>query len=365
MRKIITRHKIKNTDSNFEAKEDFINNYENQNILLNNNLSTKKSIINKTHNKLKKGSILLVVLIVIAASTTMTLFMHEKAMNAFGTVNTLQSEYQGAIYAMTAIQALEMAFMIDQNNYDGQDELWNLIPPIAVGNGFLNISIKPLNAKLPLAPLGSKPDPTNIEETEKLKKYELALTKILEKHELKTVQIHELKSWLGSGFQNYQRIDEYGKPYSMKGRPLETLAELAYVPTFEYAFNKISKYVSIGESGEDKDKVNINFADGEVIATLVPELSGYVDEIVEKRVKEPFTDTSAIWKLISGGSQNNDSAELLNKINKFLTVKSSMFYVKLELEIGTDSFFFHLLVKRENQKVKPLKYIEGYNVDYF
>lgn len=360
MKKIITRYKNKNSDQNLDYNS--INNEVFNNDSYNNINISKFSNIN---NKFRKGSILLVVLIVIAASTSITLFMHEKAMNAFGTVTTLQSEYQGAIYAMTAIQALEMAFIIDQNDYDGKDELWNTIPPIAVGNGFLNITISPLNAKLPLSPLGVKVDPTNMEESERIRRYETAFTEILDKYELKNVQLYELKSWMGSGFENYQKVDEYGKEYSVKGKPLETLAELAYIPTFDFAFNKISKYVSIGEEGENKDKVNVNFADADVIKTLVPEISNSVEEIIKKRDEEPFTDTSAIWKLVSGGGQSGDSADLLNTINKYLTVKSSMFHVKIELEVGTDSFFYHLLVKRENKKVKPIKYIEGYNVDYF
>ena len=63
---------------------------------------------------MKQGSILVTVLIIIAACTTLVLFIHEKTMTAFGSVITLQNDYQGAIYAMTAVEALEMAFQYDE-----------------------------------------------------------------------------------------------------------------------------------------------------------------------------------------------------------------------------------------------------------
>ncbi len=49
----------------------------------------------------------------------------------------------------------------------------------------------------------------------------------------------------------------------------------------------------------------------------------------------------------------------------YLDVKSSLFYIKLELNIGDDNIYYHLLVQRNGSNVTPIKYIEGNNIEYF
>ena len=146
--------------------------------------------LNQNAHLLGQMSLILVtVLIIIAACTTLVLFIHEKTMNAYGTVISLQNDYQGAVYAMTAVEALEMAFKYDEETYDSSSDIWAQIPPIPLDNGFMTVYIKPLNAKVPLAGLVSS--------DEKLKeRTENAVTTLLSELELTESNIYDLNRLL-------------------------------------------------------------------------------------------------------------------------------------------------------------------------
>ncbi|MDE7034221.1 MAG: general secretion pathway protein GspK, partial [Mucispirillum sp.] len=205
------------------------------------------------NKNMKKGSILVTVLIIIAACTTLVLFIHEKTMNAYGTVITLQNDYQGAIYAMTAMQALEMAFQYDEETYDSSSDIWAQIPPIPLDNGFMTVYMTPLNSKVPLAGLVSN--------DEKLKeRTENAVTALLSELELTESDIYDLKIWVGSSDPTGERFDENSAPYSAKSSQLQTLAELAFIPSFKDEYKKLTHYVSIAG---DSNKINLNMASAE------------------------------------------------------------------------------------------------------
>lgn len=302
------------------------------------------------NNNMKKGSILVTVLIIIAACTTLVLFIHEKTMNAYGTVINLQNDYQGAIYAMTAVEALEMAFQYDEETYDSSSDIWAKIPTIPLDNGFLTIYMQPLNSKVPLAGLVSKDE--NLR-----KRTEEALTKLISELELTESDIYELQTWVGSSDPTGERFDENSAPYSVKSSQLQTLAELALIPSFKNEYKKLTPYVSIAGDG---NKINLNMASAEVIKAYVPELEPYVEEIISTRETEPFKDISAIYQLMGSAMQDEYS-----KILPYIDVKSSLFYIKLELNIGDDNIYYHLLVQRNGTNVSPIKYIEGNSIDYF
>lgn len=302
------------------------------------------------NKNMKKGSILVTVLIIIAACTTLVLFIHEKTMNAYGTVITLQNDYQGAIYAMTAMKALEMAFQYDEETYDSSSDIWAQIPPIPLDNGFMTVYMTPLNSKVPLAGLVSN--------DEKLKeRTENAVTALLSELELTESDIYDLKIWVGSSDPTGERFDENSAPYSAKSSQLQTLAELAFIPSFKDEYKKLTHYVSIAG---DSNKINLNMASAEVIKAYVPELEPYVEDIISTRETEPFKDVSAIYQLMGSAMQDEYS-----KILPYIDVKSSLFYIKLELNIGDDNIYYHLLVQRNGKNVSPVKYIEGNSIDYF
>lgn len=302
------------------------------------------------NNNMKQGSILVTVLIIIAACTTLVLFIHEKTMTAFGSVITLQNDYQGAIYAMTAVEALEMAFQYDEENYDSEQDVWAQIPTIPLDNGFMTVYIKPLNAKVPLAGLVSN-DEKLMERTE------TAVSQLLSELNLTEPDIEELKTWVGSSDPTGERFDENSAPYSAKSSQLQTLAELAFIESFKNEYKKLTPYVSIAG---DNNKINLNLASAEVIKAYVPELEPYVEDIISTREAEPLKNVSALYEIMGAAMQDEYS-----KILPYIDVKSSLFYIKLELNIGDENLYYHLLVQRNGSSVTPVKYIEGNNIDYF
>ena len=302
------------------------------------------------NNNMKQGSILVTVLIIIAACTTLVLFIHEKTMTAFGSVITLQNDYQGAIYAMTAVEALEMAFQYDEANYDSEQDVWAQIPTIPLDNGFMTVYIKPLNAKVPLAGLVSS--------DEKLReRTETAVSQLLSELNLTEPDIEELKTWVGSSDPTGERFDENSAPYSAKSSQLQTLTELAFIESFKNEYKKLTPYVSIAG---DNNKINLNLASAEVIKAYVPELEPYVEDIISTREAEPLKNVSALYEIMGAAMQDEYS-----KILPYIDVKSSLFYIKLELNIGDENLYYHLLVQRNGSSVTPVKYIEGNNIDYF
>ncbi len=302
------------------------------------------------NKNMKKGSILITVMVVITACTSLALFINEKSLAAYGTVISLQNDYQGAIYAMTAIEALEMAFQYDEASYDAADDIWMQIPTIPLDNGFMTITMKPLNAKVPMAALNSKDE--NIKE-----RAQNALSELMRELEITEPDIYELLTWIGASDPTGERFDENGAPYSMKSAQLQTLAELALLPSFQTEYKKLIPYISIAGDG---NKINVNLASKEVINAYVPELAPYTDQIISTRETEPFKDVSAVYNIMGAAMQDEYS-----KILPFIDVKSSLFYIKIELNIGDDNIYYHLLVQRNGSSVSPLKYIEGNNIDYF
>ena len=271
-------------------------------------------------------------------------------MNAYGTVITLQNDYQGAIYAMTAVEALEMAFQYDEETYDSSSDIWAQIPPIPLDNGFMTVYMIPLNSKVPLAGLVSS--------DEKLReRTENAVTTLISELDLTESDIYDLKTWVGSSDPTGERFDENSAPYSAKSSQLQTLIELAFIPSFKDEYKKLTPYVSIAG---DNNKINLNMASAEVIKAYVPELEPYIEDIISTRETEPFKDVSAIYQLMGSAMQDEYS-----KILPYIDVKSSLFYIKLELNIGDDNIYYHLLVQRNGTNVSPVKYIEGNSIDYF
>ena len=171
------------------------------------------------NKNMKKGSILVTVMVVVTACTSLALFINEKTLAAYGTVISLQNDYQGAIYAMTAIEALEMAFQYDEASYDAADDIWTQIPTIPLDNGFMTITMKPLNAKVPMATLNSKDEDVKERATN-------ALNELMRQLEITEPDIYELLTWVGASDPTGERFDENGAPYSMKSAQLRTLAEL-------------------------------------------------------------------------------------------------------------------------------------------
>ncbi len=300
--------------------------------------------------KQRKGAILITALIIIAVCTTAALYLHESAMSSFASVVKLQTEYQGAIYAMTVSEAVDLLFKYDDANYDGVNDIWNTSIPIPVEKGFLTIYVKPLNSKFPINALA------NDNETER-ERYEQAFDVLMSDLEIDNYDLDELLSWLGSGYPSVDRYDENNGPYSMKGAAIDTLAELAYVPSFANIYRELSQYVSIG--GVDY-KINMNLADEDLIVAILPELTPYIADIISAREDEEFKNVSDIYQAMGGVAQ-----DVYSSILPFVDVKTTLYYAKIELNVNDENTYYHVLYSRSGSSARAIKYIEGGSIDYF
>jgi len=302
-------------------------------------------------NNYRQGSILITVIIVISISMTLAIYIFEHATKSYGIVLSQQNEYQGAIYAMTVTKALEQVFEYDNTaRSDGPGDVWNLIPPIPVDNGFLTITLTPVNAKFPINSLAN--DNEEIRD-----RYAAALDILLNDNNMSPDIRYDIESYLGTGTLNSERIDTSSSPYNYKGAKLSSLAEAYYITSIGDDYNQLTEFVSLGDPNS---KINLNFVSREIMVAIIPELEPFADAIIEAREESDLTDVSEIYNIIGIGSQDVYTLAL-----NFFDVKSVYIYAKLELTIGDDTKFYHVLYNKNEKKVTPIKYIEGGSIDYF
>lgn len=301
-------------------------------------------------NKLRQGSILITVIIVVSISITLATYIYEQAIKSYGVVLSQQNEYQGAIYAMTVIKALEVIFEYDTTRSDGPGDVWNLIPAIPVDNGFLTITLRPINAKFPLNSLAN--DNEEIRD-----RYARALDILLSDNNMSSDIRYDIESYLGTGNPTSERIDTSSSPYNYKGAKLSSLAEAYYITSIGDNFNQLTEFVSMGDPNS---KINLNFVSREIMVAIIPELEPFADAIITAREESDLTDVSEIYNIIGIGSQDVYTTTL-----NFFDVKSIYMYAKLELTIGDNTQFYHVLYNKNGNKVTPIKYIEGGSIDYF
>ncbi|WP_022852200.1 general secretion pathway protein GspK [Limisalsivibrio acetivorans] len=302
----------------------------------------------------RRGSVLVFVLIFISFAVSVVLFMHERSGESLAETASLQEEYQTSIFAMTAVEAIRELLEDDGNNYDDAGEDWGLLPMIPIPGGYVSISIKPLNGRLNLNMLDEEQD----EEGERIL---AGCVHILEELDINADTCAMIKDWLDTdsemtaGGEESFRYDAEGKEYLTKNGALETLHELRYINRAGEHYGELAQYFTIGGDS----KVNLNFVSEEVLAGAVPALEPYAGDIIKYREQHVYKDVSNI----------REAAEIPDDIYndnlKYLSVKSSLFYVKTEVTLGENSRFYHVLLQRNGKKTKLLKYIEGTDAPFF
>ncbi len=300
--------------------------------------------------KLKEGSVLISVIIIIAVALSLVIVVYERTTSSYSSVVKQQYEYQKAIYSVTAVEALKSLFKYDNTRYDGQTDIWNAVPPIPIQDGFLTITITPVNAKFPINGLANANE-------EIRDRYADAFRTLLEEKELPIDIVDDTLSYLGTGYLNAALVDESSSPYGYRGGKLQSLAEAFYIPAIGVEFNKVAEFASMGDPN---GKVNLNFASREVIVALIPELEPYVDAIITARDENDLEDVSDVYELMGGSSQDTYNTAL-----NFFDVKSQYFYVKIEIIIQDDISYYHILFDKNGTNASIIKYIEGGSIEYF
>jgi type II secretory pathway component PulK len=300
------------------------------------------------------GSVLLTVLVVIAFSLGVGIAAFERAGGAYREVVDRQGDTQGAIYAASALKVAQYLMGRYNSSYDATDSLWTFIPPLPVNNGFVTITIQAADGRLPINSLAETDD-------NKSKRIRDAFEKLFTDLQY-TDQWKLLRDWVSpaeavplSAEIISTEFNREGSPFTAKHAPLNSLYEIRLIPGMPKIYKELAQYVCMGDA---EPKININFASEQVISALIPELAPYAADIVALRAEEPFTAKDDLYKLI--GSQEAYTAAL-----PFFDIKSSFFYVKIEVNILESVWFYHALLKREANRYGIVNYIEGKDVIYF
>jgi len=302
-----------------------------------------------------RGSVLVFVLIFIAFAASTVLLMHEKSMESFGSASEDFYENQSHIYAMTSVEAVKQTIADDDNKYDSAREIWAMIPMMEVPYGFVSISVKPLSGKLSINNL--------IDSDQKIAKRHMeSCVRIFEDFNIDEITCGELKDYIDADSENSVDGEEdkvyerNGITFRTKNRPLETLMELKLLIDNPEKFNLIKDMVTVYSP---EKSLNLNFANKETLDYMLPELDGQAEEIISYRRDKDFKDVSNIHDTIS------ISQEDYVKILPFISVKSSLFYVKSEVTLNGKSRYYHALIKKEGGRTDIVKFMAGLNGDYY
>ncbi|GAB1536444.1 hypothetical protein ADMFC3_20750 [Geovibrio sp. ADMFC3] len=299
-----------------------------------------------------KGSVLVFVLIFVAFTLGIVTYMHQRAGSSLADSAELQFEYQSSIYAMSAIEAIRKVLEDDDNNYDYDGESWALIPPFPVPMGFISITVTPTNGRIPL---------NMMDGDNKSEAYFNGCRETLKELELEESICSVIKDWIDvdaavsdMGEENIDYITD-GKNYSTKNGKLETLKELSFINGAKDHYEVLARHFTNHGDG----KLNLNFITKEALTGLIPGMASYAESIIEYRSSHTYKDVSNIMNAAS------IPQDIYNASLDYLTVKSSLFYVKTEVSLNDKSRFYHVLLERNGARTTVLKYIEGNDGVFF
>jgi general secretion pathway protein K len=299
-----------------------------------------------------KGSVLIFILIFIAFSLGVVTVMHQRAGNALTSSSFLQFEHQSSIYAMSAVEAVRELLEDDDNSYDYDGEIWAILPPFPVPNGFITITVEPVNGRLSL---------NRIEGDNSSENYFEACKKTLTTLTLDEFICASIKDWIDTdgdtssgGEENFSYLVD-GKSYKTKNGKLETLRELYYINGAKENIATLQQHFT----NEGEEKLNLNFVTREALIGMVPDLENYADSIISYRTGNIYKNVS---NLLDAATMPTD---IYNTSLRYLGVKSSLFYVKTEVSLNDKSRFYHILIRRDGSRTSVVKYIEGNDGIFF
>ncbi len=305
----------------------------------------------------RKGNVLITVLIMMAFLTSMVIVMNEKSSTSYRGVLDLQADNQGGVYAGTVLVALRQLMEYDDPEYDAPTDQWASVQSIPVKGGFVSVSVMPADDGLPVNAL------TNTDNATK-KRMEEAFEYMYTALGYDDDMWKSLEDWVSlsttrpvSQSVASTTFNTQGNSYTAKFGPINSLYEMRLIPGYPAIYRDIAQHLSVGEQ---EPKININFADNLTIRALLPELAPYVGEIIEARNDEPFKTKDALYNIL--GSSNRD---IYTAVLPYFDVKSTLFYVKIEVSILGSQQYYHALMRKSGKRMTVVRYIEGRGIDYF
>lgn len=303
----------------------------------------------------RKGSVLIFVLIFIAFAASTVLLIHERSTKSVEEASEDFLANQSGIYAMTALTAVLDVLKEDDTTYDTPRDDWALVPVVEIPYGYISVDIKPINGKISLNNiLDSNP---SIAE-----RHLNACDNIASELELDSLECGIIKDYIDSDDETSQNGEEgveyerNGVTFNTKNRPLSTLYELRLLMDNNEQFNIAKDYFTVYSP---QKAININFASAKTINAFLPELEPYSDEIVSYASANDYKDPSNIQEA------TDLPKDIYLEILPFITVKSTLFYVKTEVTLSDVSRYYHAIVKKDGTKTEIVNFLAGINGQYY
>lgn|GEM_PF-825210 len=302
-----------------------------------------------------KGTVVIFVLFVIAFASSIIINFSERSVNSYEEVNDVYLMNQAYIYGKTAVKIVKNLIEDDDFKEDSRDDDWFNIPMYPLEKGYISIKITPLNSKININDIDSNND--NIS-----KRTASAWDSLMEEYEFNDTETTSdfLKDWIDNDTKisptgiELERYDYLGNTYQTKNEKFSALTELMLInkelyPVMKNHFTVVAK---------DK-QLNINFVNENTLKYYLPELGFYAEDIIDYREFNDYTDVSQVRKAAPIPD------ELYVKMVPFLTVKSSNFYIKINVHLSQKDFYYHALLKRNQNNAKVTKFFKGTSKDYF
>jgi general secretion pathway protein K len=303
----------------------------------------------------KKGSVLVFVLVFIAFAASTVLLIHERSTKSVSDVSEDFYENQANIYAMTAMTAISQVLEDDDSSFDSRYDDWNLIPLVEIPFGVISVSVKPVNAKISLNGMLDT-------DTAVAARYLEACTNLSDNLEVDSLECGVIKDYIDSdselsdgGAENAQ-YELNGITIRTKNAPLESLYELRLLMNNNEEFSKIRDNLTVFNP---EKAININFANAETISALLPELEPYAEEIVKYADSHEMKDASNIQEA------TDIPQDIYVAVLPYITVKSTLFYVKTEVTLNDVPHYYHALIKRSGSTAQIVKFLAGINGQYY
>jgi len=303
----------------------------------------------------KKGSVLIFVLIFIAFAASTVLLTHERSTKSMMEATDDFYENQAHIYAMTALTAVIETMKEDNNTYDSPREDWGLIPMVEIPYGYISVDIKPLNSKIAINNM--------LDTTATISaRYMDACKNIAVEMETDSLDCAEIKDYADTdtevteGGAEGVTYERNGITFRTPNRPFSSLYELRLLMNNNEEFDRVKDHLTVYSP---EKSININFANAITIKAFIPELAPYADDIVKYAEANTFKDPSNI-KEAASIPQDVFLAAL-----PFISVKSTLFYVKTEVTLNDTSRYYHAIIKKDGTHVEVENFLAGLNGQYY
>ncbi len=295
----------------------------------------------------KKGSVIIFILFVIAFASSLILTMSEESVENYEEVNNVFLMNQSYIYAKTAIKIVENLIADDDFKSDTQEDDWYNIPMYPLDNGYVSIEIIPINAKINVNDINSE-------------RVAAAWDDFCDEYNILEETSSVIKDWIDNdtdiSYMGLEREEyEYlGNTFDTKNAPFDTLTELNLLSSDLYDIMKNHFTVISNDS-----KLNVNFVDSETLEYYIPELAFYAEDIVDYREFNEYNDISEIRK--AAPIPDDTYIEVVD----LLTVKSSTFYIRINVNLADVNFYYHALLQRDENNAKVTKFFKGPNKYFY